>query len=384
MIATRPTVMRIITRLAGGGPPVHVTLLNRRLPEQGMSSVLVYGDCAPTEPNMDYLLSPGDHVFRIPQLGPRVSLWGDLVAFFRLWWLMLRLRPRIVHTHTAKAGFLGRLAALCAGIPNVVHTYHGHVLENYFPPLINRILCAAERLLGRSSQALCTVSPQQAQELSGKFAVAPRDKFHVVPLGLDLTPYLSLPGPDFYQPRLTVLWLGRFVPVKNLPLLLDVAAECQRQQLPLDFALAGEGAERDWVEQQILERNLQHVQLLPWQTDIRPVLSAAHLLILTSHREGTPLSLIQGLAAGRPFLSTAAGGTVDMVGQSAPHSFLLAPNANDFVTQLASLLSDRLSLVKQSNLAREFALQHYSEQRLVQDLTNLYQTLLAHQPQLIS
>jgi glycosyltransferase involved in cell wall biosynthesis len=381
MIASRPTIMRIITRLAGGGPPVHVTLLNRRLPEQGLSSILVYGDCASAEPNMDYLLAPGDRTFCIPELGPRIAPWSDLVAFFRLWWLMLRLRPRIVHTHTAKAGFLGRLAALFAGIPNVVHTYHGHVLDSYFSPLFNRILRLAERLLGHASQALCTVSPQQAAELSEKFAVAAPEKFHVVPLGLDLCPYLELPAPDFHAPRLTVLWLGRFVPVKNLPLLLDVMAECQRQQLPLNFVLAGEGVERPWVEQQIRQRGLHHVQLLPWQNDIRRVLSAAHLLILTSHREGTPLALIQGLAAGRPFVSTSAGGIVDMIGQPIPHSFLVAPDALAFADQFKALLSDRDRLGNVSNRGREFARDRYSEQRLVQDLANLYHKLLESQPQ---
>lgn len=381
-------VMRIITRLAGGGPPVHATLLNRQLVKHGFDSVLVYGGCSPDEMNMEYLISSGDRVERLPALGASPNPLLDSIALFRLWKLMRRYRPDIVHTHTAKAGFLGRLAGFLAGVPCVVHTYHGHVLEGYFGSLFNRLLCIAERTLGRYSTALCTVSSQQADELSLRFSVAPREKFHVVPLGLDLRPYLSIPAPDFNQPRLTVGWLGRFVPIKNLPLLAKIIELAEKRRLPLDFLVAGDGPERMHFEEDILTMQLSSIRLLPWQDQVARVLEKCHLLILTSHREGTPLSFIQGMAAGRPFISTAAGGTVDLTTGSRQsdgdawwydNAALCSPQAQSFVRVLETLLAQRNRLSLMGSVSREFAASAFAEPRLINDVASLYKVILSEQ-----
>lgn len=382
----RPLVMRIITRLAGGGPPVHATILNRRIAEFGYDSLLVFGNCAETEKNMEYLLQPEDRVERLPELGAAPSPLHDLLALYKLWRLIRKYKPDIVHTHTAKAGFLGRIAAWLAGCPHVIHTFHGHVLEGYFSPRVNQAVQLAERSLGALSEALLTVSKQQAEELSGRFAVAPSEKFHVVPLGLDLTPYLELPPPNFSEPVLRLLWLGRFVPIKNLELLLKVAARLQERSVPVEMTLAGEGPLKADFEASVQQMRLQNVKLLPWQDDIRPVLANAHLLIMTSHREGTPLSLIQGMAAGRPFLSTAAGGTVDL-GTGIPrletnswwydNAVLAAANPEAFGSVLERLLQQRSTLERMSRNARAFAAGQFSESRLTEDIAQLYNGLIA-------
>jgi glycosyltransferase involved in cell wall biosynthesis len=381
----RPLILRIITRLAGGGPPVHATILNRQLEQFGFSSVLAFGACAAEERSMEYLLKPGDRVERISSLGPNPNPFRDFLALFQLWVLMRRHRPAIVHTHTAKAGFLGRIAAVFAGVPCVVHTYHGHVLEGYFSPMVNRILCLIERCLGHFSTALCTVSQQQAEELTDRFEVAPKDKFHVVPLGLDLAPFLALPPPDFESRTLTIGWLGRFVPIKNMPLLLDVVTGAAKRGLPLQFLIAGDGPERAWLEEEILERDLRNVRVLPWQDQVEQVIEKCHLLILTSHREGTPLALIQGMAAGRPFLSTPAGGTVDLAsGVCRPrsnfwrydNSVLVRPHSEHFLEALEELLRCREDMKSLSSSSQDFARRSFGELRLVSDVADLYRSLL--------
>jgi glycosyltransferase involved in cell wall biosynthesis len=381
----RPLVMRIITRLAGGGPPVHATILNRRLPELGFDSVLVFGNCAETEKNMEYLLQPDDQIERIPELGAAPSPLHDLLALYKLWRLIRRYKPDIVHTHTAKAGFLGRIAAWLAACPHVIHTFHGHVLEGYFSPRVNQAVQFAERSLGALSEALLTVSKQQADELSHRFAVAPESKFHVVPLGLDLGPYLELPPPDFHAAKLQLLWLGRFVPIKNLELLLKIAVHLQAKSLPVEITLAGEGPLKPEFEAALAQHGLRNVTLLPWQDDIRPVLAQSHMLIMTSHREGTPLSLIQGMASGRPFLSTAAGGTVDL-GTGIPrlerdswwydNAILAASNPDAFRSVLAKLLAQRAWLERMSRHSRRFAAEQFSEVRLAEDIAQLYNGLI--------
>lgn len=383
--------MRIITRLAGGGPPIHATLLNRHLESHGFNSVLVFGSCGPKEKNMEYLLEPGDAVERIPELGSAASPLADMGVLWKLFCLMRRYRPTIVHTHTAKAGLLGRIAAKLAGCPCVVHTFHGHVLEGYFSPFLNRCIRLAEQGLARLSSAIFTVSPQQAEELSSRFHVAPQNKIHVVPLGLGLEPFLSIPEADFEQPVLTVTWLGRFVAIKNLPLLLSIAQLCQSRGLPLRFCIAGEGELRQDFVDAVNSSELANVELLPWQTDVLPLLSRSHLLLLTSHREGTPLSLIQGMAAGRPFLSTPAGGVVDLVsgvlnsGVLKAHpgvwlydnGALAAADPQVFVLLLEQLLGCRPQLAAMGRSARAFATSSFSEARLCSDVARLYTQLLA-------
>jgi glycosyltransferase involved in cell wall biosynthesis len=382
---SRPRILRIITRLAGGGPPVHVTLLNRCLPQHGMDSLLVYGDCGRDERNMEYLLDDSDRTLHLPELSARVHPLQDLRAFWRLWRLMRRYRPDIVHTHTAKAGMLGRLAAILAGVPCVVHTFHGHVLEGYFSALVSRVIRLVEKALAWGSSRICTVSRQQADELSGRFAVAPADKMEVIPLGLDLTNLLSLPSPDFQAPRWTIGWLGRFVPIKNLQLLLDVATAAAEAHLPIDFVIAGDGAERPWFESEIRRRRLLNTEVLGWQDQVEAVISRCHLLVLTSHREGTPLALIQGMAAGRPFISTAAGGTVDLAMGPArldkgcrwhENAVLVTAEANQFLEVLRCLLLQPREAALMSVAAREFARRSFTGERLVSDIAHLYGVLL--------
>lgn len=334
---------------------------------------------------MEYLLQAEDRVERVPELGAAPSPLHDLWALFKLWRLIRKYRPDIVHTHTAKAGFLGRIAAWLAGCPHVIHTFHGHVLEGYFSPRVNRAIQLAERSLGNLSEALLTVSRQQADELSGRFGVAPEEKFHVVPLGLDLSPYLAVEEPDFREKTLRLLWLGRFVPIKNLELLLKVASACAARQLPVEFTLAGEGPLKVEFAEAVEQLGLGNVRMLPWQDDIVPALQAAHLLVMTSHREGTPLSLIQGMAAGRPFVSTAAGGTVDL-GTGIPrlesnswwydNAVLAAANPEAFASVLERLLGNRGWMERMSRKAREFAATQFSEHRLTEDIAQLYHGLI--------
>ena len=367
---------------------MHATILNRQLAKHGFDSLLVFGDCSPTEKNMEYLVEAGDQTERIPTLGGPLNPLLDMVALYQLWRLMRRYRPSIVHTHTAKAGFLGRIAAAFAGCPCVVHTYHGHVLEGYFGPALNQILRWTERILSRYSHALCTVSEQQAVELSSRFAIAPANKFHVVPLGLYLNPYLAIPAPDFKATRLTIGWMGRFVPIKNLRLLAQVVQLTSLRRLPIDFLIAGDGPERAQFEESIRFLDLEHIRLLPWQDHVESVLQLCHLMILTSHREGTPLALIQGMAAGRPFVSTPAGGTVDLTvgfGRFEAKSWwyenavLISGEAEAFVSVLERLLERREILVSMSESSRILAQKAFPDTRLVSDVAALYRGLLMQQ-----
>lgn len=378
-------VVRIITRLNIGGPAIHTVLLTRELASLGYTTTLVSGTCEPADGDMSYLLEPGDPVAWIPEMSRSVNPWKNLRALFRLWRLLRAEKPAIVHTHTAMAGALGRTAAILAGVPVIVHTFHGNSLRDYFSPFVNTVFLQIERLLAKATDTICVVSEQQAGELSGEFRIAPRSRFRVVPLGLDLSAFTAMPPPVLDHGPLRVGWFGRMVPVKNIPLLVQVIESTLAQTDNVEFHVAGDGSERELLEQaarRLAPRLVWH----GWQKDIAPIVEKCHVLLQTSRNEGTPVALIQGMAAARPFLSTAVGGVVDMVsgpkvrrfggGDWYPNAVLASPEPASFAACLLELSQHPAQLVEIGQQARLFASNRYREEALVETLDSLYRDLL--------
>ena len=379
-------IVRIVTRLNIGGPAIHTILLSRGMTSAGYQTVLVAGACEPDDGDMSYLVQQHDCIRWVPEMSRSVNPWRNLRALYHLVRLIRSERPLIVHTHTAMAGTLGRLAALICGVPIIVHTFHGNSLRHYFSPLASRFFLYVERALARVSDAICVVAPQQLEELSQHFRIAARDKFRVVPLGLPLEPYLSIPEPPASPPPLVVGWFGRLVPVKNVPLLLAVAEEVLRRTDEVVFLVAGDGPERRAL-QQPAERFRGRIVWLGWQRDLTPLLARCHLLLQTSLNEGTPLALIQGMAAGRPFLSTPVGGVLDMV--SGPvlrngagccwfaNAVLAEASPEAFAHALIEFSRNPAIIADMGLKAREFACAHYRQEALVHNLASLYQELIS-------
>lgn len=359
-------------------------LLTREMAARGYRPLLVAGACEPQEADMSYLVQAGDPVCRIPELSRSVRPWRNLVALWKLWRLLRRERPDIVHTHTAMAGCLGRLAAVLAGAPVVVHTFHGHSLSEYFSRFPAAAFRRIEQLLAVFTDALCVVAPQQAAELSGNFRIAPPGKFRVVPLGLELDDYFGLRPPAPEGP-LTVGWFGRMVPVKNVPLLVRTIEHALGRGEDMRFIIAGDGSDRGALES-IADLYGGRVEWLGWQREILPALARCHVVLQTSRNEGTPVALIQAMAAARPFVSTAAGGVVDMVaGQARPsgegsrryaNGVLAASDPAALAGALGALAHDRALLARMGGQARAFAWRHYRKERLVEDMDALYRELL--------
>jgi glycosyltransferase involved in cell wall biosynthesis len=380
----RPKVVRIVTRLNIGGPAIHTLLLTRELAALEYRTVLVAGSCEPEDGDMRYLLRPSDPVRWVPELSRSVRPWRNLKALWRLWRLLRRERPTIVHTHTAMAGCLGRLAAVLSGAPIVVHTFHGNSLDRYFSPIRAVVFRRIEQLLARRTDALCVVSPQQIGELSAKFHVAPAHKFRVVPLGLDLDEFFALRPPAGNGP-LTVGWFGRMVPVKNIALLAATMENALQRSPGIRFVIAGDGPDRAALHD-ILERHRDCVEWIGWQKEILPAVARCDVLLQTSRNEGTPVALIQGMAAARPFVSTAVGGVVDMVSGGAAQScdgarwhangVLVDPDSTALAGALAAL-ADNPALVPRMGLAgRAIASRQYRKETLVLNVDALYRELL--------
>jgi glycosyltransferase involved in cell wall biosynthesis len=376
--------VRIVTRLNIGGPAIHTLLLTREMAALEYRTVLVAGSCEPEDGDIRCSLRPTDSVQWVTELSRSVRPWRNLKALWRLWRLLRRERPLIVHTHTAMAGCLGRLAAVLSGAPIVIHTFHGNCLNEYFSRLQAGVFRRVEQMLARFTDALCVVSPQQARELSAKFHVAPAHKFHVVPLGLELDDYFALRPPADSGP-LTVGWFGRMVPVKNIALLAATIEDALQRSQDIRFVIAGDGPDRSAVTD-LLDRHGERVECLGWQREILLAMARCDVLLQTSRNEGTPVALIQGMAAARPFVSTAVGGVVDMVSGSTlratggarwyANGVLTESNARTLANALVALAEDRTLVTRMGLAARAFASRQYRKETLVENLDALYRELL--------
>jgi len=311
----------VIARLNVGGPATHVIELAAGLPRDEFEVRLIAGREGPGETGMHYLAEQmGVRPEILPQLSPRIGP-ADVLAFLRLRAIFRNWKPDVVHTHTAKAGAVGRTAARCAGVPVVVHTFHGHVLRGYFSPPVEFFFRSLERMLARITDKIVTLSPALKADLVD-MGIAPAGKIDVVPLGMNLDPLLDCSsrrgelrselgiGPD--QPLIGIV--GRLVSIKNHRLFLEAARSMVDSGNPAHFAIVGDGELRDSLQELAREMGIaSRVHFLGWKQDMLPVYAALDLLALTSDNEGTPVAVIEAMAAGVPVVATAVGGVPDVI-----------------------------------------------------------------------
>jgi glycosyltransferase involved in cell wall biosynthesis len=385
----RVRILRVIARLNMGGPTLHVAYLTAGLRKRGYDTTLVAGSLARGEDSMAFVADDlSVPVVRIDELGREISPLRDLIATLRLARLIRRERPDILHTHTAKAGTVGRVAALLAGRkgpPIVVHTFHGHVLRGYFGPLRSLLFRLLERWLAGRTTVLIAVSPQVRDDLVALHVAAP-ERFVVIRLGIELDErvagpqdgrlesrrYLGIP-PD----RFAVGWIGRMTAVKRTD---DVLVAFQRLRdggVDACLCMVGDGPDRAQLERRAHELGIvKDTLFLGYQEDVAPFYAAFDALVLPSSNEGTPVSAIEALAAGRPVVATRVGGVPDVV-QEGEDGFLVEPGATDeLADRLAQLAGDPALRERMGEAGRQRVLPRYAVERLVDDVDRLYRSLL--------
>lgn len=390
--ATIRTV-RVIARLNIGGPARHTTLLDAGLRRLGYDTLLVYGTPGEAEGSLEHLVADlALPARRVPRLGRRVRPWDDVRSFVTVLRILRETRPHVVHTHTAKAGALGRVAATVYNLGRrrrdrcaIVHTFHGHVLSGYFSPLGSQAVRWMERILGLMSDRIIAISESQKRDLVERFRVAPARKVVVVPLGLDLSPmYAVQSSPDartllgFDRDAFVVVYVGRFVPVKNVPLLLTAFAALVRMVPRARLALVGGGPLRATIEDQVRALGLSDTtKFLGWVEHLAPVYAAADLVVLTSNNEGTPVALIEAMAAGRSVVATRVGGVPDLVEDGTTGRLVPPGDAATLAATLADLAHDASGRAALGAAARESVRLRFGADRLVGDIDRLYRTLVS-------
>lgn len=369
-------MLRLITRLNVGGPARHALLLTRDLgPEY--DTILAAG--APGA-NEGELHDPAVPVHRVP-LVRQISAGADLRALDATRRLLSANRPRILHTHTAKAGFIGRLAALSmASRPLIVHTFHGHVLHGYFERRTERNIVAAEAWLAKRTDVLIAVSTEVRDELLDRGVGRP-GQFEVVPLGLELDAYLDVDGGSgVLRERLGISpqaplvgVVGRLVPVKDHETLLAAMV-----RLPgVHLAVIGDGERRAFLEGEVRRLGLaDRVHFTGWWQDVAAAVSDLDVVVLTSKNEGTPVALIEASAAARPIVATAVGG-VPAVVEDGVTGHLVTPGDDEAVAlRLRELLDDRDRARHMGLAGRKRVRGIFGAERLLHDVRRIYASLL--------
>jgi glycosyltransferase involved in cell wall biosynthesis len=362
-------VLRIIARLNIGGPALHVTNLARGLNPARYETLLVTGQIGRDEGDMTDLAA-GLNWQVIPELGRAVSLLDDTVTLLKLVGLIRRFRPHIVHTHTAKAGAVGRVAARLAGVPVVVHTFHGHTFSGYWSALGSRLVITTEQGLGLLANRLIAVSERVRQDLI-HYRIANPNKIVAIPLGLDLAKFAAQPRQPVPEPTIGIV--GRLVPIKNQALFIALARHMLQAGFKGRFVVVGDGELRAELEQAAADLG-NRIQFTGWRRDLPQVYSELSVVVNTSLNEGTPVALIEAMAAGVPVVATAVGGVPDVVRPS--ETGWLAPS-NDVPALAAGVMAALSAGNAIAARAQGEVLERFSKERLVKDLEALYEDLLS-------
>jgi len=377
-------VLRIIARLNVGGPAIHTILLTSALNDSEYESILVCGNVDRSEKEMSYLAdAKGVKPVIIPELCRSINPARDLSAFFAILKAIREFRPDIVHTHTAKAGALGRAAAVVAGVPVRIHTFHGHIFDGYFNRLKAAVFLAIERMLACFTKYIIVVSEAQKSDIEGKYRIAGEGKIKVVPLGLELGRYAGIGGRDgsfrkelgIMDNAVLVSIIGRLVPVKNHRMFIDAAkiALSEAPAADMRFVVVGDGEGRAELEEYAAGSGLGgRIVFCGWKEDMAGVYADSDIVALTSLNEGTPVALIEALASGRPVVSTDVGGVRDVVQDGKAGYLVASGDARAFAERLRDLAADAAKRASFGAAGRGSVMGRYSSERLVSDIKRLY------------
>ncbi len=354
-------ILRIITRLNIGGPAIHTQLLTK---ESIFKTILVIGKIDKAEGDMQYLKQ---NVIIIPYLRRELNLFYDMLSIFSLLKIMVRERPDIVHSHTAKAGFIGRTSAFIYNIVfrkkiKVVHTFHGHVFEGYFGRWKTKLFVMIERMLAKVTDKIIVLSSSQKEDICDKYKIAPSSKFEIIRLGFDLQPFFECKKhKGIFRKELGIAddvplvgIVGRLTPIKNHKLFIDVAKKFieNNKNKKVKFVIVGDGELRKELEE-YSKPIKEHIIFCGWRRSMPLIYADLNVLLVTSINEGTPVCIIEAMASSVPIGSTFVGGAKDLI-----------------ATEPAKNLKEAIGKSK------KFVRENYSKEVLIKNIEKLYIKLL--------
>ena len=367
-------VLRIIARMNVGGPAVQISNLMRGLDPKIFDQKLITGYCEQNEIDYLELNAPEIPCTRIKGFGRRVSLKEDLLAFFYLAREIKKFKPDYIHTHTAKAGVLGRTAAILVFSPaKLIHTFHGHLLHGYFSPFKTKLVVLIEKLLATRSTTLVSVGEQVRDDLLAA-GVGRQDQFRIIPPGVYLgaipKSHLIRTSLDIPESSTVITFLGRITKVKRPDRFAQVALQISKQTPNINFLIVGSG-ELEEILKSELSTISSKVKFLGWRNDIENILEATDIMLLTSDNEGTPVSAIQAGMAGIPTVSTNVG-SVSKIIEDGVSGILTSLNPSEIVEQLQKLIRDTKLRQTLGERAKLDITEHFSVSQLIKKHEEIY------------
>lgn len=392
-----PKILRILNRLAVGGPVLNAAYLTKYMAPD-FETLFVVGEKEDHEKNASFLANQlGIEYTTIEGMGRSISPGSDFIAYQKIKKIIKEFRPDVVHTHAAKPGAIGRLAASAMNVPAIVHTFHGHIFHSYFSALKTNFYINTERYLARRSHAIVAISEQQKKELTQDFKIAPPEKFQVIPLGFDLDRFQTDQEEkrasfrtefNLAEDEIAIGIIGRLVPVKNHYLFLKAIAHVlQSSNKKIKAFIIGDGetrADLENIAHQVdikfsTEKDAVHEHPLvftSWRKDVDVINAGLDIVTLTSFNEGTPVSLIEAQAANKPIVSTRVGGIQDIVIEGETG---LLSDINDtelFCNNLLKLIEDDALRFRMGKNNCHHVMDRFSYHRLTRDMSHLYWNLL--------
>lgn len=389
-------IVRIINRFNLGGPTYNVAYLTRYLAPE-FETLLIGGMKDESEASSDFILQQnGLTPTIVPEMRRSINPVNDIVAYNKIKKLIKDYKPHIVHTHAAKSGALGRMAAFACNVPVTVHTFHGHVFHSYFGGLQTSIYKNIERHLAKRTTALVTLSEIQKRELADIHHIAPRDKFHIVPLGFDLEKFWTdkeTKRKNFRKQyciednEIAIGIIGRLVPVKDHKMFLTAFKQAKAlTKAKIKAFIIGDGELKEELIKYCTEiglsftthtnPHLSDIYFTSWIQEVDIANAGLDIIALSSLNEGTPVSLIEAQAAGKPIVSTQTGGIENVV--IAGETALLSPvgDTQSFANNLAQLADNKELRLKLSVKGEDFVKNRFHYSALVKNMGDLYRTLL--------
>ena len=349
------TILRIITRLDRGGSTRMVLDLTKELADDGVHGVIIYGKT--TEPETDLEAYAAGHnidLYNIPQLVREIAPIKDRLAFIKIRRIIRQVKPDIVHTHTSKAGIIGRFAAWSAGVRHIVHTPHGHIFYGYFNSFVTSVFIMIERLASRITEKITVLTGKGLSD-HVRMGIGSEDKFSVIHSGVDVNRYSNGDGDSIrsetgFAGRVIVGWAGRLVPIKNCSLFIEAASLIKKRYPDTRFIVAGDGEERELIERLAGKLNLsESTAFLGDCKDMPSVMAAFDVFVLSSHNEGFGRVLVEAMASGAVVVSTHVGGTADVIEDGVSGILVPPGNPSAMADAVCKVLDDddlRVRLVK--------------------------------------
>lgn len=393
-----PKVLRILNRFNLGGPTYNAVYLTRYLAPE-FETLLIGGEKEPSEESSLFIAHDnGLNPQVIPEMKRSINPLADLKAQKKIQEIIADFKPDIVHTHASKAGVLGRRAAFKMKVPITVHTFHGHVFHSYFGSFKTALIKRVERSLAARTSAIVAISRQQQYELTELHRVCPPEKMHVIPLGFDLGKFhtaIAEKRKTFRQKygvqddEVVVTIVGRLVPVKNHEFFLQVVDRVlKKTSKKLRFFIVGDGESRTAILDQLQKLQIAHaywpqeqrravVTLTSWSREVDVVNAGADIVVLTSLNEGTPVSLIEAQASGKPIVSTRTGGINDIVLENRSAWLTGVEEVDLFTQKLLHLIENENDRLVMGQAGQQFALDTFGHLVLCQRMRELYHSLLS-------